>query len=118
MVRWNKGGASYLWMSFDPRNRELSETGGHLRIVDAAVVEDKASAGEGHACLLRLELQLDNVVVPCGQSRPWGQVEGHNHVSGPTESSTPWERAAHSPGGVGGSNRTWNQLGPVQGRME
>ena len=69
-------------------------------------------------CLLRLELQLDNVVVPCGQSRPWGQVEGHNHVSGPTESSTPWERAAHSPGGVGSSNRTWNQLGPVQGRME
>ena len=68
MVIWNKGGASSLWMSFDPRNRELSETGGHLRSVDTAVVEDKAGAGEGHACLLRLELQLDNVVVPCGQS--------------------------------------------------
>ena len=67
MVRGNKGGAC---MSFDPRNRELSETGGHLRIMDAAVVEDKASAGEGHACLLRLELQLDNVVVPCRQSQP------------------------------------------------
>lgn len=70
VARWDKGGASCLWMNFDPRNRELSETGGHLRIVDAAVVEDKAGAGEGHARLLRLELQLDNVVVPCGQSRP------------------------------------------------
>jgi hypothetical protein len=24
----------------------------YLRVVDAAVVEDKAGAGEGHACLL------------------------------------------------------------------
>lgn len=39
---------------------------GHLRIVDAAVVEDKAGAGKGHARLLRLELQLDDMVVPCG----------------------------------------------------
>lgn len=38
---------------------------GHLRVVDAAVVEDKAGAGKGHARLLGLELQLDNVVVPC-----------------------------------------------------
>lgn len=36
---------------------------GHLRVVDTAVVEDKAGAGEGHAGLLRLELQLDNMMV-------------------------------------------------------
>lgn len=33
--------------------------------MDAAVIEDKAGAGKGHARLLGLELQLDNVVVPC-----------------------------------------------------
>lgn len=57
-------------MNFDPRNRELNEAGGHLRIMDAAVVEDETGAGKGHACLLGLELQLDDVVVPCGQSQP------------------------------------------------
>lgn len=33
--------------------------------MNAAVVEDKAGAGKGHARFLRLELQLDDMVVPC-----------------------------------------------------
>lgn len=41
----------------------------HLRIVNAAVVEDKAGAGKGHARFLRLELQLDDMVVPCREVR-------------------------------------------------
>lgn len=62
----NSASIFYHWMITDPRNRELSEAGRHLRIVDAAVVEDKAGAGKGHARLLGLELQLDDMVVPWG----------------------------------------------------
>lgn len=36
---------------------------GHLRVVDTAVVEDKTGAGESHTGLLRLQLQLDNMMV-------------------------------------------------------
>lgn len=67
---------------------------GHLRIVDAAVVEDKAGAGKGHACLLRLELQLDDMVVPCGAEPAQGQGEGKALCRGHTDSYTPWERGA------------------------
>lgn len=38
----------------------------NVRVVDAAVVEDKAGAGKGHPRFLGLELKLDNVMVTWG----------------------------------------------------
>lgn len=37
----------------------------NLRVVDAAVVEDKAGASESHARLLGFELELHDVMVSC-----------------------------------------------------
>lgn len=41
----------------------------HIRVVDAAVVEDEAGAGKGHTRFLGLELELDNVMVSWGKNR-------------------------------------------------
>lgn len=103
-------------MNLDPRNRQLSEAGGHLRIVDTAVVKDKAGAGKGHARLLRLELQLDDMVVPCGVEPTTSSGEAKTSWEGPTESDAGWERGARSPTGALSSDRTLIQQCAVPGQ--
>lgn len=41
----------------------------NVRVVDAAVVEDKAGTGKGHPRFLGLELKLDNVMVTWGRKK-------------------------------------------------
>lgn len=105
-------------MNLDPRNREWSGAGGHLRIVDTAVVKDKAGAGKGHACLLRLELQLDDMVVPCGVE-PTTSSGGRPRprVRFPLRVMYAGKGEPAPPGGALSSDRTLIQQGPGPGQL-